>query len=50
MLQVIKLDDSDDSSVEEFEDAAESFAVDDDIFIDDSRSRKLEPLSKCNSL
>lgn len=35
-----------DSSVEEFEDASESFNVEDDIFIDNLGSRKIEPLSK----
>ncbi|KAK6624778.1 hypothetical protein RUM44_011638 [Polyplax serrata] len=41
--RIIHLDDSDDSSVEEFEDATESFTADDD-FISDMRSRRLQPL------
>lgn len=35
-----------DSSVEEFEDASESFNVEDDMFIDNLGSKKMEPLSK----
>lgn len=44
-FQIINLDDSEDSSVEEFEDATESFTADDD-FISDMRSRRLQPLSE----
>lgn len=35
-----------DSSVEEFEDASETFNVEDDMFIDNLGSKKTEPLSK----
>lgn len=42
--RIINLDDSEDSSVEEFEDATESFTGDEDIFIADTRSRRLQPL------
>lgn len=47
---VVDLVDSDASSVEEFEDASESFNVEDDMFIDNLGSKKMEPLSKifCN--
>lgn len=43
---VVDLVDSDASSVEEFEDASESFNVEDDMFIDNLASKKMEPLSK----
>lgn len=42
----VDLIDSDASSVEEFEDASETFNVEDDIFIDNLTSKKIEPLSK----
>ncbi|KAL0279155.1 UNVERIFIED_CONTAM: hypothetical protein PYX00_000768 [Menopon gallinae] len=43
--RIINLDDSEESSVEEFEDATESFTTDeDDIFITDVKSKKLQPL------
>lgn len=41
---VVDLVDSDASSVEEFEDASESFNVEDDMFIDNLGSKKMEPL------
>jgi len=40
------MDESDESSVEEFEDAAESFTGDEDLFLPDTLTRKLRPLSK----
>lgn len=43
MPQIVQLDSDDD----EFEDASESFNVDDEYFVDnDNSSRKQEPLSK----
>lgn len=42
---VVDLADSD-SSVEEFEDASESFTGEDEMFIEDVGSKKLQPLSK----
>lgn len=43
---VVDLVDSDASSVEEFEDASESFNVEDDMFIDNLGTKKIEPLSE----
>lgn len=42
---LVDLVDSDTSSVEEFEDASESFNIEDDIFIDNVETKKVEPLS-----
>lgn len=48
MQIIIDNSDSEVSSVEEFEDASESFTADDDIFVDNIQSKRLEPLSKSN--
>jgi hypothetical protein len=38
-----------DSSVEEFEDASETFTVEDDIFVD-VETKRIQPLSECYSI
>lgn len=46
---IVDLADSD-SSVEEFEDASESFTGEDEMFVEDIGPKKLQPLSKYSLL
>lgn len=46
---VVDIADSD-SSVEEFEDASESFTGEDEMFVEEIGSRRLQPLSNISSV
>lgn len=42
-INIVQIDSDDD----EFEDASESFNVDDDYFVENVSTKRTEPLSKC---